>query len=74
MGTPEGNPMQEMQEVLVDGAIRSSPPVAVTALGVTIPLPTIVYGLTIVYIIFQIIVIAPKVLRVLRGKANVKED
>lgn len=70
MGTPEGikTDMQDMTEVISDAALRSSPPVAITVLGVNVQLPTIVYGLTILYIVAQLIVITPKVLRVIRGK------
>ena len=68
MGTPEGtfNSMPEIADVISEAALKSSPGVAVGAVGQHMHLSTWVYGITIVYLICQLIVIAPKVWRTLR--------
>ena len=68
MGTPEGtyNSMPEIADVLSEAALKGSPGIAVGAVGSHIHLSTWVYGITIVYLLCQIIVIAPKVWRTFR--------
>jgi L-cystine uptake protein TcyP (sodium:dicarboxylate symporter family) len=48
-------------EVLNDAVIRTTPPLTVTALGYTMQVADWVYVVTFVYVMLQIVVIAPKV-------------
>ena len=65
--------MQDKADVL-DAVARVAPPAAVSYLGLTSAcLSNTVYVLTIVYILFQIIIMLPKVKNVFKSKDKRKE-
>ena len=62
--------MSKVAETLNDALIRSTPPVGVSILGVSMPIADWVYVVTFIYVVMQIIVIAPKVIKTIRKAGN----
>lgn len=65
--------MSNVGETLNDALIKSTPPVGVSILGVSMPLADWVYVVTFIYVLMQIIVIVPKVIKTIK-KAGHKHE